>query len=105
MVRKISPDFFRNGYYKYGKVCWFEIGNEAYLDNPKSFNFRLDLFNASEINSRKATALKAIITEKLATQKQINLFRNYEFSCKLRELGRQSIKKKFAIKDGVMPIL
>lgn len=82
------PVFNRPGIYKYGNLCWFETGNFAYKYSPAQFDYQLSIFNISELNTNQYQALKSIVEQKLATNKQKEMMYLYQEWLKLRECKR-----------------
>ena len=43
-----NPVFNRDGLYKWGSWCWVEVGGEAFIEHPDSFDFELQRLDALE---------------------------------------------------------
>lgn len=76
---EIPPILNRDGYYKYGNDCWFEVNGQAWLcSDINAFEFTLNTLHAAEYRPEQIIGLSAIVKTNLATKKQRSMMRHYE---------------------------
>lgn len=61
--KSIKPIYNRNGYYLYGKACWFEIDGKAYEAHKEDFVYSLELKNHIPFRGCTVDALITLIKE------------------------------------------
>ncbi len=94
---EIEPILNREGIYKRGKECWFEIRGKAYVYPVETFDFEFSLINTPSLSSQELNALKAIVSTKFATKKQHELYRTicYNIEHFHRRLENYKFMKRF----------
>ncbi len=94
---EIEPILNREGIYKRGKECWFEIRGKAYVYPVETFDFEFSLINTPSLSSQELNALKAIVSTKFSTKKQQELYRTicYNIEHFHRRLENYKFMKKF----------
>jgi len=73
--REIEPIMNRDGIFKRGKDCWFEVRGQAFTYPLETFNFEFSLVNLPSLSLQQMTALKMVVDTKLATREQRELYR------------------------------
>ena len=91
MYTQIKPIYYKDGYYCYGSICWFEVGGEAWKGSVLDFNHILNTLNASEFNYRQINALKTLEKEfkNLITTKQKDIIYYYDHWIELKRLEKE----------------
>lgn len=74
--QKIEPKLNRDGWFKQGKECWFEVEGQAYTCPIESFDYTFKTLVACELTKQETDALAVIVKTKLATplQRELNYF-------------------------------
>lgn len=73
-----EPIVNRDGVFKRGKDCWFEVRGQAFTYDIEMFKYEFSLLNAPSLSTQQVNALKAIVKAKLATKQQKKM---YEVIC------------------------
>lgn len=71
---QLEPVLNRDGVFKRGKDCWFEVRGQAFTYDIELFKYELSLLNAPSLSMQQINALEAIVKAKLATKKQKNMY-------------------------------
>lgn len=87
-----NPELHREGIYKLGKKCWFEIDGYAYTYPVEDFNYQLNMLNAEELTVKQGKALEEIIKQKLSSKEQRKLFQFYCEAMRSKKCSRHSRK-------------
>lgn len=93
-LEPVVPVFNRDGYY-YNRVldvCWFEVDGKAYTTDVEMFIYTVQLLDAARLNHKQVEALRMIVTQRLATNRQQCLLRDYEHSMDNRRVYRDTRK-------------
>ena len=101
-LEPVVPVFKRDGYY-YNRVldvCWFEVDGKAYITDVEMFIYTVQLLDATRLNHRQVEALRMVCTQRLATNKQQCLLRDYEHSMDVRRVYRDARKYIICRKGG-----
>lgn len=71
---QLEPILNRDGVFKRGKNCWFEVRGQAFTYDIELFKYELSLLNAPSLSIQQINALEAIVKAKLATKTQKNMY-------------------------------
>lgn len=95
---EIEPVVHRNGIFKQGKKCWFEVDGRAYTYRADMFDFELGLLNVPALAPSQIKALKMVIDNKLASKEQKKLYETicYNLEGLPRRLDIYKMQKKFS---------
>jgi hypothetical protein len=86
----INPIIHRDGYYRLGNCCWFEVDSLAWAcASHHQFQYSLRMLNAQELRPEQQIALKAISVTNLATKHQRDLWLDHRDCVELRATQRR----------------
>lgn len=71
---QIEPILHRDGIFKRGKECWFEVRGQAFTYPLETFNFEYSLLNLPSLSQQQMAALKMVVGTKMATKGQRELY-------------------------------
>lgn len=71
---QIEPILHRDGIFKRGKECWFEVRGQAFTYPLETFNFEYSLLNLPSLGQQQMLALKMVVDTKMATKTQRELY-------------------------------
>ena len=95
--REITPLLNRNGVFKRGPDCWFEVDGRAFTYDGAQFDYELSLLDAPSLSMRQVEALRLVVAHKLASSQQKKMYNM--FLCKQENLALRlsiySSNKKF----------
>ena len=73
-LQEIPALLDREGYYKLGDLCWFEVEGKAYLQDVADFDHDLSIFNIRLLRDCEYTAVNLLIKNKIADSALKELF-------------------------------
>ena len=96
---QIDPIVHRDGVFKRGKDCWFEIRGQAFTYDSKMFDFEFSLLNVPSLSTSQFQALKMVIDQKLASVEQKKLYQTlcYNLEDLSKRLEMYKSNKRFGI--------
>lgn len=94
-----EPKIKRPGFYKDGKVAWYEISDtEAYIVSTEIFDRELSRYNTEEMTAEEKKAIMLISQTRFATKNQMEQAENIRFL----ELARKNTwRTRLACKRAV----
>lgn len=99
---EISPTIGKNGLYKSGLNCWFEVDGKAYSYPVKRFDYDFKIIDVNEYDNKDIKALSEIVKLGLATKKQKEIVSLYKlFGKKLNVEDLRKYKRFIAFKNKV----
>lgn len=99
---EISPIIGKNGIYKSGLNCWFEVDGKAYSYPVKRFNYDFKIIEINEYDNKDIKALSEIVKLGLATKKQKEIVSLYKlFGKKLNVEDLRKYKRFVAFRNKV----
>lgn len=72
--REIEPIMNRDGIFKRGQKCWFEVRGQAFTYPLETFNFEYSLVDLPSLSQQQMAALKMVVDTKMATKEQRALY-------------------------------
>jgi hypothetical protein len=71
---QIEPIVNRDGIFKRGKDCWFEVRGRAFTYDITMFKYEFSLLDYPSLSAQQLNALQAIVKTKLASNQQKKLY-------------------------------
>ena len=100
-LKKTQPIFYKEGIFKSGKKCWFEVlKNNKFLSfeyDLEMFKFLLECEFAKELNKEQQEGLKAIVKAKMSTRYQESMYNRLIHIEEVKEFERNIKKRKLSI--------
>lgn len=92
---QIEPILHRDGLFKWGKKCWFEVRGQAFTYEPEMFDLELSLLNIQCLDTTQMKALKMIVDTKLASKEQKAMYQaiSYNFDSLSKRLESYKFNK------------
>lgn len=96
---QIDPIVHRDGVFKRGKDCWFEIRGQAFTYDSEMFDFEFGLLNVPSLSTSQFQALKMVVEQKLASVEQKKLYQTlcYNLEDLSKRLEIYKSNKRFGI--------
>ncbi len=91
---EINTVFNRDGIYKQGKNCWFEVNGKAYQYSIQTFNLEQKILDVNEMDNKKIEALKQICLVGLATKKQKEILNIHKMFGKKLDVNKLRAQKR-----------
>lgn len=100
---KVPPVFFRDGLYKVGNICWFELKGRAFKYDVEDFNHTLLASNVKEISCDVMQKLSYILKNysRILTKQQIELVHAYHFNCAAKDIDKNISLRVLKYNKGV----
>lgn len=99
---EITPTIGKNGLYKSGLNCWFEVDGKAYTYPINMFKYDFKIIEVNEYDNREIKALSEIVRLGLATKKQKEIVSLYKlFGKKLNVEDLRKYKRFIAFRNKV----
>jgi hypothetical protein len=94
---QIEPIVNRDGIFKRGTECWFEVRGEAFTYDIAMFKYKFSLLDAPTLSAQQMNALHAIVKAKLASKQQKKLYNTVCYNAEdlYRRLEMYKANKKF----------
>jgi hypothetical protein len=97
-LKQVSAVFNRNGWYLQNGKSWFESNGISCEADVDMFIYKLDIFNASEIDKKTSDILLMFAKTKFATKKQKKLAYTIKSYRSLLEIKKQGKILKLEVK-------
>jgi hypothetical protein len=96
---QIEPIVNRDGIFKRGNECWFEIRGLAFTYDLAMFKYKFSLLDAPTLSSQQMNALHEIVKAKLASKQQKKLYNTVCYNAEdlYRRLEMYKANKKFGL--------
>lgn len=96
---QIEPILNRDGVFKRGKECWFEVRGQAFMYEIEMFKYEFKILNNQSLSIQQVKALEAIVKVKMASKKQKEMYENicYQVNDLQNRLSLYKSNKKFGI--------
>lgn len=96
---QIEPIVNRDGIFKRGIECWFEIRGLAFTYDLAMFKYKFSLLDAPALSAQQMNALHAIVKAKLASKQQKKLYNTVCYNAEdlYRRLEIYKSNKKFGL--------
>jgi hypothetical protein len=88
---EIEPTFCKDGIYKQGKKCWFEVSGKAYIYPVERFVYDFNIIDVNEYDNNAINALTQIVKLGLATKKQTSIVDIHNLHCK--KLDKEKLRR------------
>lgn len=73
---QIEPILNRDGIFKRGNECWFEVRGQAFMYDIEMFKYEFKILNNQSLSIQQVKALEAIVKVKMASKKQKEMYEN-----------------------------
>lgn len=96
---QIEPILNRDGIFKRGTECWFEVRGQAFMYEIETFKYEFRILNDQSFSIQQVKALEAIVKVKMATKKQKEMYENicYQVNDLQNRLSIYKSNKQFGI--------
>lgn len=96
---QIEPILNRDGIFKRGTECWFEVRGQAFMYEIEMFKYEFRILNNQSFSIQQVKALEAIVKVKMATKKQKEMYENicYQVNDLQNRLSIYKSNKQFGI--------
>lgn len=101
---EVPPVFFRDGLYKVGNICWFELKGKAFKYDVEDFNHTLLTTSVKEIGCDVMGRLEYILNNypRILTKQQIKLIHAYNFNSTAKDINKNISLRVLRYNKGVL---